>query len=154
VGSGTWRNCAPSLIGAGDKNASPSAPPNELQGRPKLKLTGNCERGFHTYRNDARHTEHVGKPDHAKLAAEAKEKFRKETARYVRQYGFISQVMTFTDPKLEKFYLFAKLLLKQLPSSESHCHAKSWTWWTWTNTACRRNKTEVSPSKLRTRYWE
>ncbi len=23
--------------------------------------------------------------------------------------------MTFTDPKLEKFYLFAKLLLKQLP---------------------------------------
>lgn len=59
--------------------------------------------------------EHVGKPDHAKLAAEAKEKFRKETARYVKQYSFISQIMTFTDPKLEKFYLFAKLLLKQLP---------------------------------------
>jgi type I restriction enzyme, R subunit len=60
-------------------------------------------------------TEHIGKPDHAKLAAEAKERFRKETARYVRQYSFISQIMTFTDPKLEKFYLFAKLLLKQLP---------------------------------------
>jgi type I restriction enzyme R subunit len=60
-------------------------------------------------------SEHAGKPDHAKLAAEAKEKFRKETARYVRQYSFISQIMTFTDPKLEKFYLFAKLLLKQLP---------------------------------------
>jgi type I restriction enzyme, R subunit len=59
--------------------------------------------------------EHVGEPDHAKLAAEMKEKFRKETARYVRQYSFISQIMTFTDPKLEKFYLFAKLLLKQLP---------------------------------------
>ena len=59
--------------------------------------------------------EHVGKPDHVKLAAEAKAHFRKETARYVRQYSFISQIMTFTDPKLEKFYLFAKLLLKQLP---------------------------------------
>jgi len=59
--------------------------------------------------------EHVGKPEHAKLAALAKEKFRKEAARYVRQYSFISQIMTFTDPKLEKFYLFAKLLLKQLP---------------------------------------
>jgi len=60
-------------------------------------------------------SEHVGKPDHEKLAAGAKEKFRKETARYVRQYSFISQIMTFTDAKLEKFYLFAKLLLKKLP---------------------------------------
>jgi len=49
------------------------------------------------------------------LDLEHKEKFRKETARYVRQYSFISQIMTFTDPALEKFYLFAKLLLKQLP---------------------------------------
>jgi type I restriction enzyme R subunit len=60
-------------------------------------------------------SEHLGKPDHAKLATEAKEKFRKETGRYVRQYSFISQIMTFTDPQLEKFYLFAKLLLKKLP---------------------------------------
>jgi type I restriction enzyme R subunit len=60
-------------------------------------------------------SEHKGKPDYDKVSAEAKEKFRKETARYVRQYGFISQIMTFTDPALEKFYLFAKLLLKQLP---------------------------------------
>lgn len=59
--------------------------------------------------------EHVGEPDHAKQAAEAKEHFRKETARYVRQYSFISQIITFTDPTLEKFYLFVKLLLKQLP---------------------------------------
>lgn len=42
-------------------------------------------------------------------------RFRKELARYVRQYNFISQIMTFTDVALEKFYLFAKLLLKQLP---------------------------------------
>ncbi len=43
------------------------------------------------------------------------DRFRKELARYVRQYNFISQIMTFVDTALEKFYLFAKLLLKQLP---------------------------------------
>lgn len=49
------------------------------------------------------------------LTAADQDKFRKETARYVRQYSFISQIMTFIDVNLEKFYLFAKLLLKQLP---------------------------------------
>lgn len=60
-------------------------------------------------------SEHKGTPDYEKMAAKARDKFRKETARYVRQYSFISQIMTFTDTALEKFYLFAKLLLKQLP---------------------------------------
>jgi type I restriction enzyme R subunit len=60
-------------------------------------------------------SEHKGKKDYEKLKAQAKDKFRKETARYVRQYTFISQIMTFSDPILEKFYLFAKLLLKKLP---------------------------------------
>lgn len=59
--------------------------------------------------------EHKGKPDYEKLKAAAQDKFRKETARYVKQYTFISQIMTFVDTSLEKFYLFAKLLLKQLP---------------------------------------
>ncbi len=59
--------------------------------------------------------EHKEKKDYEKLKAEAQDKFRKETARYVKQYTFISQIMTFTDTSLEKFYLFAKLLLKQLP---------------------------------------
>ncbi|MGH8560690.1 MAG: type I restriction enzyme subunit R domain-containing protein, partial [Nevskiales bacterium] len=49
------------------------------------------------------------------LSTEDQDKFRKELARYVRQYSFISQIMTFVDAGLEKFYLFAKLLLKQLP---------------------------------------
>jgi type I restriction enzyme R subunit len=49
------------------------------------------------------------------LKPEDQVKFRKELARYVKQYNFISQIMTFTDIALEKFYLFAKLLLKQLP---------------------------------------
>jgi type I restriction enzyme R subunit len=52
---------------------------------------------------------------YASQSAENKDRFRKETARYVRQYSFISQIMTFTDTSLEKFYLFAKLLLRQLP---------------------------------------
>ena len=60
-------------------------------------------------------SEHKGKNDYQKLKSEAKDKFRKETARYVRQYNFISQIMTFTDALLEKFYLFTKLLLRQLP---------------------------------------
>jgi type I restriction enzyme R subunit len=60
-------------------------------------------------------SEYKETPDYEKKAAEARDRFRKETARYVRQYSFISQVMTFTDAALEKFYLFAKLLLKQLP---------------------------------------
>lgn len=60
-------------------------------------------------------SEHEGKPDYEKRKAEAKRKFRKETARYVKQYNFVSQIMTFTDASLEKFYQFAYLLLKQLP---------------------------------------
>ncbi len=60
-------------------------------------------------------SEHKGATEYEKKAAEARDKFRKEMARYVRQYSFISQIMTFTDAALEKFYLFAKLLLKQLP---------------------------------------
>ncbi|TXT26005.1 MAG: hypothetical protein FD134_713 [Gallionellaceae bacterium] len=60
-------------------------------------------------------SEHKGTKDYEKLKAEARDKFRKETARYVKQYSFISQIMTFTDTGLEKFYLFAKLLLRQLP---------------------------------------
>ena len=59
--------------------------------------------------------EHHGSKDYEKLKAAAKDKFRKEIARYVKQYSFISQIMTFTDTRLEKFYLFAKLLLRQLP---------------------------------------
>lgn len=34
---------------------------------------------------------------------------------YIKKYGFISQILTFEDPHLEKLYLFLKLLLKKLP---------------------------------------
>lgn len=56
-----------------------------------------------------------GQKDYEQQKAEAQDRFRKELARYVRQYSFVSQIMTFVDTALEKFYLFAKLLLKQLP---------------------------------------
>jgi len=49
------------------------------------------------------------------LAPEEKDKFRKSINKYVRQYSFISQIITFIDTDLEKFYLFTKLLFKYLP---------------------------------------
>jgi type I restriction enzyme R subunit len=49
------------------------------------------------------------------LANEDKDKFRKNVNKYVRQYSFISQIITFIDTDLEKFYLFTKLLFKYLP---------------------------------------
>lgn len=49
------------------------------------------------------------------LKDEDKDKFRKNVNKYVRQYSFISQIITFIDTDLEKFYLFTKLLFKYLP---------------------------------------
>lgn len=46
---------------------------------------------------------------------EDKEKFRKYVDRYVRSYGFLSQVMDFIDVDLEEFYIFCKMLYKYLP---------------------------------------
>jgi type I restriction enzyme R subunit len=53
--------------------------------------------------------------NYAELSAEDKEKFRKNLNKYIRQYSFISQIITFIDTDLEKFYLFTKLLFKYLP---------------------------------------
>ena len=52
------------------------------------------------------------------LSPEEKDKFRKNVNKYVRQYSFISQIITFIDTELEKFYLFTKLLFKYLPYEE------------------------------------
>jgi len=49
------------------------------------------------------------------LKPEDKIKFRKNLNKYIRQYSFISQIITFIDTDLEKFYLFTKLLFKNLP---------------------------------------
>jgi len=46
---------------------------------------------------------------------EDKDKYRKLVNRYVRQYGFMAQLMDFIDPDLEKFYIFCKVFYKYLP---------------------------------------
>ena len=43
------------------------------------------------------------------------DRFRKLVNRYVRQYGFMAQLMDFLDPDLEKFYVFCKAFYKYLP---------------------------------------
>lgn len=37
---------------------------------------------------------------------------------YVRLYAFLSQIISFADPDLEKLYVFGRLLLRRLPASE------------------------------------
>ena len=54
-----------------------------------------------------------------KLIEEDQDKFRDALRRYVSQYSFVSQIITWIDPELEKFYLFTKLLLKYLPPKKS-----------------------------------
>ena len=44
-----------------------------------------------------------------------KDRYRKTVSRYVRQYGFLAQLIDFTDPDLEKFYIFCKIFYKFLP---------------------------------------
>ena len=54
----------------------------------------------------------------AKLKEEDQDKFRDALRRYVSQYSFISQIINWIDPELEKLYLFTKLLLKYLPQKK------------------------------------
>lgn len=49
------------------------------------------------------------------MTTEDKDLFRKYVDRYVRSYGFLSQVMDFIDTELEEFYIFCKMLYKYLP---------------------------------------
>ncbi|WP_202867711.1 type I restriction endonuclease subunit R [Kribbella pittospori] len=50
---------------------------------------------------------------------EAAELFRSDLSDYVRKYGFLAQVMQFTDADLERLYLYGKHLLNRLPSRRS-----------------------------------
>ena len=47
-----------------------------------------------------------------------REEFRSALQRYIRLYGYISQLITFTDAGLEKLYVFARSLNKKLPKRE------------------------------------
>ena len=52
------------------------------------------------------------------LERDGREAFRSTLQSYVRLYGYISQLMTFTDVALEKVYAFGRSLNKKLPKRE------------------------------------
>lgn len=52
----------------------------------------------------------------AELAPEERSDFRGRLTDYVRLYAFLSQILAFTDPDLEKLSVFGRLLRRYLPS--------------------------------------
>ncbi|RME51846.1 MAG: type I restriction endonuclease subunit R, partial [Caldilineae bacterium] len=56
--------------------------------------------------------------DKYKYIADMEERirFKHRLRSYVNAYAFLSQVMTFQDPELERLYLFGRLLLRALPA--------------------------------------
>ncbi len=54
----------------------------------------------------------------ADLETDDKEKFRSTLQSYIRLYGYISQLITFTDVALEKLYIFGRSLNKKLPKRD------------------------------------
>jgi type I restriction enzyme R subunit len=53
----------------------------------------------------------------AELDEDQKVSFKSNTKNYVRLYRFLSQIITFTDVELEKYYVFLSDLFKKLPSN-------------------------------------
>jgi type I restriction enzyme R subunit len=49
---------------------------------------------------------------------EEKEEFRKVLVAYRNLYAFMSQIIPFTDPDLEKLYTYVRFLLQKLPGRE------------------------------------
>lgn len=49
---------------------------------------------------------------------ERKEDFRAKIKSYIRLYGYLSQIITFTDIELEKLFVFLQFLNKKLPKRE------------------------------------
>jgi type I restriction enzyme, R subunit len=53
--------------------------------------------------------------DWRRLEEEEREDFRHRIQSFIRLYGYISQIITFKDLKLEKLYIFLRFLNKKLP---------------------------------------
>ncbi len=49
------------------------------------------------------------------LLAEEQHDFKSKAQDYIRKYAFISQIVPFSDTKLEKLYIFLKFLIRKLP---------------------------------------
>ena len=54
----------------------------------------------------------------SELERDEREEFRSTLQSYIRLYGYISQLITFTDVALEKLYVFGRSLNKKLPKRE------------------------------------
>ncbi|MDE0467767.1 MAG: type I restriction endonuclease [Candidatus Poribacteria bacterium] len=54
----------------------------------------------------------------SELETDDREEFRSTLQGYIRLYGYISQLITFTDVALEKLYIFSHSLNKKLPKRE------------------------------------
>ena len=54
----------------------------------------------------------------SELEMDAREEFRSTLQSYIRLYGYISQLITFTDVELEKLYVFGRSLNKKLPKRD------------------------------------
>ena len=54
----------------------------------------------------------------AELETNDREEFRSTLQSYIRLYGYISQLITFTDVALEKLYVFGRSLNKKLPKRD------------------------------------
>jgi type I restriction enzyme R subunit len=50
------------------------------------------------------------------LEEEPAEEFRKQLQAFINLYGFMAQIVPFSDADLEKLYVFGKMLLRKLPS--------------------------------------
>lgn len=53
------------------------------------------------------------------LTEEEMESFKTTAFDYLKKYAFISQIVTFEDPQLEKLYIFLKYLIRKLPKREN-----------------------------------
>ena len=54
----------------------------------------------------------------SKLEMNERDEFRSTLQSYIRLYGYISQLITFTDVALEKLYIFGRSLNKKLPKRD------------------------------------
>lgn len=61
----------------------------------------------------------VSRINEENLTEEEMESFKTTVFDYLKKYAFISQIVTFEDPQLEKLFIFLKHLIKKLPRREN-----------------------------------
>jgi type I restriction enzyme R subunit len=87
---------------------------NDIEAYAKLFFTkGDHKEKLHPILND------VVKRFNSNLDEDQKISFKAYIKNYVRLYRFLSQIITFTDVQLEKYYVFLSDLFKKLPPSHN-----------------------------------